>query len=86
MSYTTSKGVLIEVDQRYTDVYRDGARVIAVVEIAEPRTDHKGVERCEITYRVVVRDGVELALTRVQTMDAARLTDTRLYQLVEEAR
>ncbi|MBF6163000.1 hypothetical protein [Nocardia cyriacigeorgica] len=81
--YTTPQGVRIAVDQLYTDVYRDRARLIVVVGIGEPRTDSSGRVSCEVAYQVLMREGVRVARPRTQTMDAARLTDSRLYQRVE---
>ncbi|MEU2258549.1 hypothetical protein ABZ540_35890 [Nocardia xishanensis] len=84
-SYTTPAGVTVALGQLYTDdVYRRDARVIRVVEIAEPHTDYKGALRCTVTYRVVVEADGARALTRTKTIDAARLTDPRLYRLVED--
>ncbi|MGY2025922.1 hypothetical protein [Nocardia gipuzkoensis] len=84
-SYTTPKGVTIRVDQLYTDdVYRQDARTIRVVEIAEPHTDYKGALCCTVTYRVVAEGDNPRALTRTKTIDASRLTDSSLYRLVEE--
>ncbi|MGW4719719.1 hypothetical protein [Nocardia sp. NPDC004260] len=86
-TYTTPKGITVRVGQLWTDdVYRQDARVIQVVEIAEPHTDYKGAGRCTVTYRVVAEGGGARALTRTKTIDAARLTDPRLYRLVEEVR
>ncbi|MGK8491872.1 hypothetical protein [Nocardia asiatica] len=86
-TYTTPKGITVRVDQLWTDdVYRQDARVIRIVEIAEPHTDYKGALRCTVTYRVVTEGDTARALTRNKTIDAARLTDPRLYRLAEEVR
>lgn len=83
-TYTTAKGVQLTVGQLYTDIYRDSLRVIAVVEIAAPRTGYQGRTRCEVSYRVVVRDGARVTSSRLQRMDAERLADPKLYRLVED--
>ncbi len=83
-TYTTAKGVKLAVDQLYTDIYRDSLRVLVVVEIAAPRTDYQGRTRCEVTYRVVVRDGARVTSARLQRIDAERLADPKLYRLVED--
>lgn len=83
-AYTTAKCVTVTVGDRFTDIYRDGARVLLVVEIADPWTDSQGRERCSVLYRVVVRDGKPVATSRVQEIDAARLTDPKLYARVGE--
>ncbi|MBF6284479.1 hypothetical protein REK76_29430 (plasmid) [Nocardia farcinica] len=84
-SYTTPAGVTVAVGQLWTDdVYRQDARTIRVLEIAEPHTDYKGALRCTVTYQVVADADGPRALTRTKTIDAARLTDPRLYRLVEE--
>lgn len=83
-TYTTGKGVTIEVGHLYTDIYRDGARVLLVTDIAEPATAFNGGTRCEITYRVVVRDGARVTSARTQRIDADRLADPKLYALVTD--
>lgn len=84
-TYTTAKGVQLAVGQLYTDIYRDSLRVLAVVEIGAPRTDFQDRICCEVVYRVVVRDGARVTSARLQRMDAERLADPKLYQLVEDA-
>jgi hypothetical protein len=81
-AYTTAKCVTVTVGDRFTDVYRDSAQVLLVVDIAEPWTDGSGRERCSVLYRVVVRDGRPVTTSQVQEIDAARLTDPKLYSRV----
>ncbi|WP_280507265.1 hypothetical protein [Nocardia flavorosea] len=82
-SYTTAKCVTVTVGDKFTDIYRDGGvRVLLVVEIADPWTDRQGRERCSVLYRVVSRDGKAVSTSRVQEIDAARLTDPKLYARV----
>lgn len=83
-TYTTAKGVQLTVGDLYTDIYRDGARVLLVTDIATPTTDLKGRSRCEITYRVVMRDGARITSARTQRIDADRLADPKLYALVTD--
>lgn len=83
-SYITRSGVRIAVEQRYTDIYRNNARVIEVVSIASPRPRGNS-EYCEITYRVVEREGTPVTSTQTKTIDAARLANPTFYALVKEA-
>ena len=83
-TFTTGKGVTVAVDELYTDVYRDCARVLLVTEIVTVRTDLAGRTRCEIGYRVVMRDGARVTSGRPQRIDADRITDPKLYQLVTD--
>ncbi|WKG13580.1 hypothetical protein QX204_34055 (plasmid) [Nocardia sp. PE-7] len=82
--FTTTKGVQLAVGQLWTDIYRDGARVLLVTDFAEPTTDAKGRARCQVSYRVVVRDGAQTTSARVQRIDADRLGDAKLYALVTD--
>lgn len=84
-TYTTGKGVTVEVGDLYTDIYRDGARVLLVTEIGTPVTDSAGRTRCQIAYRVVVRDGARVTSSRTQRIDADRLADPKLYARVLDA-
>lgn len=81
-SYTTPKCRTVSVGDCYTDTYRDEARVLLVVDIAEPWTDHLGRERCSVLYRVVAQDGRPVSSSRVRSIEASRLTDPRLYARV----
>lgn len=83
-TFTTSKGVTIEVGHLYTDIYRDGARVLLVIDIAAPTTDSKGRQHAQVFYRVVVREGARITSSRVQRIDADRLADPKLYAQVTD--
>ncbi|WP_328664590.1 hypothetical protein [Nocardia salmonicida] len=83
-TYTTGKGVQLAVGQLWTDIYRDGARVLLVTDIAEPTTDLKGRTHAQISYRVVVREGAQILSARVQRIDADRLADPKLYAQVTD--
>jgi len=83
-TFTTGKGVTIEVGHLYTDIYRDGARVLLVTDIAAPTTDLKGRTHAQVSYRVVVREGARITSARVQRIDADRLADPKLYARVTD--
>ena len=83
-TYTTGKGVQLAVGQLWTDIYRDGARVLLVTDIAEPTTDLKGRTHAQISYRVIVREGARITSARVQRIDADRLADPKLYARVTD--
>ncbi|MGW6730199.1 hypothetical protein ACWF9G_30235 [Nocardia sp. NPDC055029] len=83
-TFTTAKGVQLAVGHLYTDIYRDGARVLLVTDIAEPTTDVKGRTHCEVTYRVVMREAARITSARTQRIDADRLADPKLYALVTD--
>ncbi|MFI5501139.1 hypothetical protein ACIA5E_18940 [Nocardia asteroides] len=82
--FTTGKGVQLAVGYLYTDIYRDGARVLLVTDIAEPTTDLKGRAHAQVSYRVVVREGARITSARVQRIDADRLADPKLYARVTD--
>lgn len=83
-TFTTAKGVQLVVGHLYTDIYRDGARVLMVTHLAAPTTGLKGRTRCEVTYRVVMRDGGRITSSRTQRIDTDRLADPKLYALVTD--
>ncbi|MFJ2839986.1 hypothetical protein ACIO52_31890 [Nocardia sp. NPDC087230] len=84
LTFTTGKGVTIAVGHLYTDIYRDGARVLLVTDIAAPTIDSKGRAHAKVSYRVVVREGARITSARVQRIDADRLTDPKLYARVTD--
>ena len=82
-AYTTPQDRTVKVGQLYRDAKRSDARTLRVEAIDGPYLDWSGVERCQVHYRVVAQDGGKTPSPLSKTIEATRITDPKLFTLVE---